>query len=48
VEVVIDCGDGQTLVTMVTEQSVADMKLKKGVAVLAAFKAGHVMLGKLA
>jgi molybdate transport system regulatory protein len=48
VEVVIDCGDGQRLVTMVTEQSVADMKLKKGVSVLAAFKAGHVMLGKLA
>jgi len=48
VEVVIDCGDGQTLVTMVTDQSVADMKLKKGVPVVAAFKAGHVMLGKLA
>jgi|GEM_PF-122241 len=48
VEVVIDCGDGQTLVTMVTEQSVADMKLKKGAPLLAAFKAGHVMLGKLA
>jgi molybdate transport system regulatory protein len=47
VEVVIDCGDGQTLVTMMTEQSVADMKLKKGLPVLAAFKAGHVMLGKL-
>ena len=48
VEVGIDCGDGQTLVTMVTAQSVADMKLKKGVPVIAAFKAGHVMLGKLA
>jgi molybdate transport system regulatory protein len=48
VEVVIDCGEGQTLVTMVTKQSLIDMNLKKGVAVLAAFKAGHVMLGKLA
>lgn len=48
VEITIDCGDGQTLVTMVTEQSVADMKLKKGVPVIAAFKAGQVMLGKLA
>lgn len=47
VEVFVDCGADKPLVTMVTETSAQAMKLKKGKQVLAVFKAGHVMLGKL-
>lgn len=47
-EVIIEWGKDLRLVTMVTQQSAQQMNLKQGQTVTALFKAGHVMLGKLA
>lgn len=43
-EVILDLGDGKTLCAVVTNPSVRELKLKKGVAACALFKASSVIL----
>jgi len=43
-EVVLDLGDGKTLCAVVTNPSVRELKLKKGIAACALFKASSVIL----